>query len=101
MNGRPNNKLFRISPKALKRAKSLCSARGALPKDWDDWFPSTIPLVVRIDGADITIKHLIEFAKVRLEHLDDPNRFLEVAQCVALIHYLGNPPLDAVVASVF
>ena len=86
-----------VSTNMLGRAKSNCSKRGSLPKDWDDWFPSLIPLLVPIDGPHITVQHVLDYAIARLRQLSDPTRLLEAAQCLALLHYLGNPPPSTIV----
>jgi len=89
-----------ITSNMLSRAKNLCSARGALPKDWDDWFPGTIPLLVKVQGINVTVQHILDYAEARMLQTDDPTRLLEAAQCLALIHYLGNPDPKVVVVSV-
>lgn len=90
----------RVTSNMLSRAKNLCSARGALPKDWDDWFPEVIPLLVDIPGINITVQHILDFAKARINQVNDPTMLLEAAQCLALIHYLGNPSPGTVVVSI-
>ena len=91
----------RITPYGLIAAMNRCAAQRALPKDWDNWFPSTIPIVIKIEGEDITVGDLVRFAIARLlEFEDDDSRFIEAAQVLALIQYLGAPPLDTIVTSI-
>jgi hypothetical protein len=91
----------RILPADLGKARNLTSARLALPKDWDDWFPGTIQLLVDVPGPDITVQHILDFAAARLKQVEDPHRLLEAAQCCALIWYLGNPSPDTIVTSIY
>ena len=91
----------RVSKTLLTRAQNLCSHQKALPDDWSDWFPAAIRLEVPIVGPDIAVADLIEYMRRRLDQIDDPLRFIEVAQCAALIHYLGVPAPDVVLASIY
>ena len=93
----------RITPNMLGRAKNHCSQRGALPKDWDDWFPRAMPLLdgAGIQGPHITVQNILDYARVRMEDVNDPTRFIEAAQCLMLIHFLDNPSPDTIVTSVY
>lgn len=86
----------RISVWKLTRAKNLCSARGALPHDWDDWFPSAVPLLTQVVGRYVTVANLVDYGRQRVLQVDDPTRFIEAAQCFALLHHLGAPALPTI-----
>lgn len=94
-------KQARITQNMLSRAKNLCSAREALPKDWDDWFPSAIPLLVKVEGPHVTAQHILDYAKARLENITDTSRFVEASQCLMLLHFLGQPLPDTIVTSAY
>jgi len=87
---------IRVSPQAMYRAKIQCQAPKSLPDDWADWFPAAIPLKVPEASPHIRIGHVRRYAELRLMDTD-PYRFIEAAQCLALIHYLGCPPEEAII----
>lgn len=87
----------RISSIKLGKAKSKCCKEEALPEDWEDWFPSTISLLLDRADSELTVKDLENFVAIRLSHKDDPYRYLEAAQVLALLYYLGSPESDVVV----
>jgi hypothetical protein len=90
-----------IGRRMLVNAKRQCTAARALPADWDDWFPETIQLRLGA-GSRITVRDIVEYSRVRMtEDVEDPLRFIEAAQCLALIHFLGSPPLDTIVITRF
>lgn len=101
MKRRPSAEPRKVTPATLGKAKNMCSARGGLPKDWDDWFPTALPLLVEITGPDIRVRDILAFAGARMKQVEDPTRLIETAQCLALIHYLGNPPPNTIVTSVY
>lgn len=87
----------RISRRKLLGAVRKCSSRGALPDDWDDWFPGAVPLLVPTLGRNITVANLIDYGRERVLHVGDPTRFIEAAQCFALLHHLGSPALPTII----
>ena len=101
--GPPRTRLMsgRITVEQFNRARNLCAHKKAIPDDWSDWFPSAIPLLVKLDGPHIRIRDLVQYMQERLKNIEDPYRFIEVAQCAALIHYLGSPPDNTIVSSIY
>jgi hypothetical protein len=90
-----------ITPRELAHAKGQCSAPCVLgkPNEWDSWFPQLIPLRLNKSVTLITARHIQEYAKARLDDVDDPHRFVEAAQCLTLLHVLGSPSPDTVITS--
>lgn len=82
----------------LSRACVEMSKRNALLGDWNDWFPGTIKLRLGLSCDCVTAEHVQQYAILRVEEDDDEARFLEAAQCLALLHYLGNPSPGTVIA---
>ena len=89
----------RISQHMLTSAKRQCTATSALPNDWDTWFPGVIPLELESKRPDVTVSDIINYVRKRLLDTADPFRFIEAAQCCALLHFCGAPSLDTIVAT--
>ena len=74
----------------------MASGNKPLPADWSGWFPECIMTHLNIRGTRVTARHILMYAMARIADVDD-SRYLEAAQCLALLHYLESPTMDTVV----
>lgn len=70
-----------------------------LTNDWDDWFPQCVPLRLGHDSDVITTSDVRRYIALRLKD-NDSSKYLEAAQCAALLHFLGYPGILAVIDAV-
>lgn len=67
-----------------------------LTNDWDDWFPHCVALRVESGSNAVTTSDVRRYIFMRLvDH--DAAKYLEAAQCAALLHFLGNPSILTVI----
>jgi hypothetical protein len=79
-----------ITSDMVEKAKSEMSHNGALPRDWPDWFPQAVQMKLGLNGSSLRASDVYRYAILRTLD-DDVTRYLESAQCLALLHFLGNP----------
>jgi len=91
------SKLRTMKPKSdLWAAIRTTSKANSLPLDWEYWFPECIYMRLGLDTKEpVRTRHLIEYAQERVKDSDDA-RFVEAAQCLALLYYLGSPDDEAI-----
>lgn len=86
----------RISKQDLREAQRQTAKGRALPDDWAMWFPDCVFSKLQITGAFLCARDILKYAMVRVGD-KDTTRYIEAAQCFALLFYLGNPSLDTIV----
>jgi hypothetical protein len=83
----------------LGDAKRAIARRGSLPRDWPDWFPQAVIMKLGIKTNRVMAADVYRYAVLRT--LDaDATACLEAAQCLAMLHHLGNPANTDVVVAV-
>ena len=85
-----------VSRSTLGAAQARCTLEGALPNNWENWFPTNIALYVDVSDSYIRAKHVRLYAIKRLKEDKDNARHIEAAMCMALLFYLNDPDDDLI-----